>query len=209
MEYFVGIDPSINSTGICIQKCDDDLNLIREDFIILTHERKLTKREIIARESILNFNYEFYDYEDLKTYKEYGDNHLLEWWKTSNMISCADKIFHIVREFTKDNPRNINIVIEGISYGSSIRTRSVFDLAGLNYLIREKFLNKEGIVLTIATPSEIKKFASGNGNCKKEIMVSLFKNSHEDLKIIPKIDDISDAWFMSNFALKIYKEEIL
>lgn len=208
MEYFVGIDPSMNSTGICIQKCDDDLNKIREDFIILTYNRKLTKRETSAQDTIHNFEYDFYSHEDLKTYKEYGDNHLLEWWKTSNMISCAYKIFQIVKEFTKDNPRNVNIVIEGISYGSSIRTRSVFDLAGLNYLIREKFLNKEGFILTIATPSEIKKFASGNGNCKKEVMVNLFENSHQELKSIPKIDDISDAWFMSNYSKMIYENEI-
>ena len=112
-----------------------------------------------------------------------------------------------IKEFTKDNPETIQIVIEGISYGSVQRTKSIFDLAGLNYLVREKFIEKEGINLTIAPPSEIKKFASGNGNCNKEVMVNLFMLSHQGFDIIPKVDDISDAWFMSNYAKKLYDDE--
>lgn len=197
MEYFVGIDPSMNSTGICIRKYDGD-NLIKENFIILTPERKLTKKEKIANDEIFNFEYVFYQSMDLKAYAKL--NHFGEYWKSWNMICCAKAVKDVIKEFTKDNPEKIYIVIEGISYGSSIRTRSIFDLAGLNYLIREKFIEKENIVFTVATPSEIKKFASGNGNCNKETMISLFSMSHEEMQIIPKLDDISDAWFMSNYA---------
>lgn len=197
MEYFVGIDPSMNSTGICIRKYDGD-NLVKENFIILTPERKLTKKEKIANDEIFNFEYVFYQNMDLKPYAKL--NHFGEYWKSWNMICCAKAIKDIIKEFTKDNPEKIYIVIEGISYGSSIRTRSIFDLAGLNYLIREKFIEKENIVFTVATPSEVKKFASGNGNCNKETMISLFSMSHEEMQIIPKLDDISDAWFMSNYA---------
>lgn len=204
-EYFVGIDPSMNSTGICVQKYQDGQK-IKENFIILTHDRRLTKRENLAENAIFEFEYWFYKYEDLKPHKEKDDNHTVEWWKTYNMISCSNEICHIVKEFTKDKPSVVYIVIEGISYGSSIRTKSIFDLAGLNYLIRNKFLNKEGFILTIVPPSEIKKFASGNGNCKKEIMIGLFEDSHTEMKTIPKIDDIADAWFMANYASQIKKE---
>ena len=31
-------------------------------------------------------------------------------------------------------------------------------------------------------------------------------SSHPEFDIIPKIDDISDAWFMSNYAKKLYNE---
>lgn len=201
MEYFVGIDPSINSTGICIRKYDGE-NFVKENFVILTPNRKLTKKENTANDSIFNFEYVFYDSEDLKTYS--GMNHFSEYWKSWNMICCAKAIKDVVKEFTKDNPEKISIVLEGISYGSSVRTRSIFDLAGLNYLVREKFIEKENIIVTIATPSEIKKFASGNGNCNKEVIVSLFKASHPELEIVPKIDDISDAWFMSNYAKNVF-----
>lgn len=204
VEYFVGIDPSINSTGICVRKYDGD-TFVKEDFVILTPERKLTKKEQTANDSIDNFGYVFYSSMDLKVYD--GMNHYGEYWKSWNMICCAKAIKEVIKEFTKDSPEKISIVIEGISYGSSIRTRSIFDLAGLNYLIREKFIEKENIVFTVATPSEIKKFATGNGNCNKEAIVMLFSDSHPQLAVIPKVDDISDAWFMSNYAKIILEKE--
>ena len=164
----------------------------------------LNKKEKTAQNSNIPFEYMFYDKIDLTPYKEL--NHFSEYWKSYNMISCTKTIKDIVKEFTKDNPETIEIVMEGISYGSVQRTKSIFDLAGLNYLVREKFIEKEGIHLTVAPPSEIKKFASGNGNCNKEVMINLFMLSHKEFEIIPKIDDISDAWFMSNYAIKIYKD---
>lgn len=214
MEYFVGIDPSMNSTGICIQKYDGNTKL-NENFIILKPGDKnkpeskwLNKKEKLAEEQLLNFQYCFYPKMDLTVYKD--NNHFSEYWKSVNMCLLAKTIKDIVKEWTKDNPEKINIVIEGISYGSSIRTKSIFDLAGLNYLVREKFIEKEDTIFTIATPSEIKKFASGNGNCKKEVMINIFTLAKPELTIIPKIDDISDAWFMANYALelkKLYNEE--
>ena len=217
MEYFVGIDPSMNSTGICVQKYDGDIK-ISEQFIILKPGDKtknkskwLVKKEKIAEEQLFNFQYCFYPKENLDAYKEL--NHFHEYWKSWNMCSCAKTIQDIVKEWTKDNSEHIYIVIEGISYGSVQRTKSIFDLAGLNYLVREKFINKyignNECIFTIATPSEIKKFASGNGNCKKDVMVNLFKLSHPELEIVPKIDDISDAWFMSNYARKLKTDDDL
>ena len=120
------------------------------------------------------------------------------------MISCTNKIKEIIKEFTKDNPETIQIVIEGISYGSVQRTKSIFDLAGLNYLVREKFIEKEGINLTIAPPSEIKKFATGKGNANKEMMVNMFSYIFPNLQL-PKIDDICDAYFMANYASKLFE----
>lgn len=210
MEYYIGIDPSINSTGICIQKYDGNKK-ISEYFIILKPnnsakplDKQLTKKEIIAQDSINNFEYMFYDKVDLNPYKDV--NHFSEYWKSYNMISCTRTIKAIIKEFTKDNPTSIHIVIEGISYGSVQRTKSIFDLAGLNYLVREKFIEKDDIVFTIATPSEIKKFASGNGNCNKEVMVNLFMTVNSEFSVVPKVDDICDAWFMSNYAKILYEK---
>ena len=209
MIYFIGIDPSMNSTGICIQKYNDE-NKVYEDFIILkpvdknkSETKWLNKKEKTAEDNLSNFQYCFYPKVDISIYKD--NNHFSEYWKSNNMCLCAKTISDIVNEFTKDNPEKIYIVMEGISYGSSVRTKSIFDLAGLNYLIREKFIEKYNIIFTIATPSNIKKFASGNGNCNKDIMVNLFKGVYPEYDIIPKIDDISDAWFMSNYAKEIYK----
>lgn len=194
----------MNSTGLCVRKFDGE-TFLKEDFFILSPERKLTKKEKTAEESISNFEYVFYKCEDLKTYT--FNNHFLEYWKSYNMISCANAAKETIERLIKDEPGKIHIVMEGISYGSSIRTRSIFDLAGLNYLIREKFVEKDNYTITIATPSEIKKFASGNGNCNKDMMITLFQMSHPEFEVLPKLDDISDAWFMSNYSRKLTELE--
>ncbi len=201
MIYFVGIDPSINSSGICIQKYDNQQK-INEQFIILSGERKLSKKEQNAESNIDELSYIFYTKKDLKEFKE--DNHLHEYWKSYNLINLVNKIKEIIDEFIKDNPEKIYITMEGISYGSSIRTNTICDLAGLNYLIRNIFVEKPFIDFQISPPTEIKKFASGNGNCKKEVMINLFKVIHPEYDIVPKVDDIADAWFMANYAQKRY-----
>ena len=95
--------------------------------------------------------------------------------------------------------------MEGISYGSSIRTKSVFDLAGLNYLIRYKLIKVfNHSKFTIVPPSELKKFTTGRGNANKENIVELFKIIYPELNI-PKLDDVADAYFMSNYAKYLYQ----
>ena len=88
---------------------------------------------------------------------------------------------------------------EGISYGSSKRTKSVFDLAGLNFLLRMMIISTlRPDKYIIATPSEIKKKTSGNGNCNKDVMVNLFKSLKPDFDL-PKLDDIADSFWMANY----------
>ena len=154
---------------------------------------KLTKREQAAQDTLINFDYVLYDKIDLDMYK---DNNLFsEYWKTVNMISIVKKI----KECIYDNIQGrksykLYIVQEGISYGSSVRTKSVFDLAGLNYMIRNEFIEKENISFFIAPPTHIKKFATGIGNCKKELIIELFKSVEPELaNNLPKVDVIADA----------------
>jgi len=198
----IGIDPSMNSTGISLLFLDTNNEIIKEQFFIIKGD-KLTKREAAAHEKYNTmFAYKWYHKYDLATA---DSNHISERWKTLNMIDLVTQIKAIVNEWT-DQCEEIYIVQEGISYGSSIRTKSVFDLAGLNYLLRNEFILDERVNFTIATPSEIKKFTTGNGNCKKDQMVELFKITHPDFDL-PKIDDVSDAYWMSMYAKKIMFEE--
>jgi hypothetical protein len=44
---YVGIDPSVNSTGVCISVYDDNDNLLEEKFYIVKPD-KLTKKEDAA-----------------------------------------------------------------------------------------------------------------------------------------------------------------
>lgn len=167
---------------------------------------KLTKREQAAQDTLINFDYVLYNKIDLDIYK---DNNLFsEYWKTVNMISIVKKIKECIYDNIQGRKQyKLYIVQEGISYGSSARTKSVFDLAGLNYMIRNEFIEKENISFFIAPPTHIKKFATGIGNCKKEMIIDLFKLVEPELaEKIPKADDIADAYYMSKFARHIYLE---
>jgi len=204
VEYFIGIDPSMNSTGLCIQKYEGEKKIREDFFIIRPSTNELKKKEKLAEEQCKDFQYVFYDADDLKLY---NDNNLFhEYWKSYNMIKLVDKIKEIILEYTKGRNKQIHIVIEGISYGSMSRTKSIFDLAGLNYMIRSYFVEKEGITFWIVPPSEIKKFTTGNGAANKDSMIHLFEASHSHLISIPKIDDIADAYFMSCYSMELYKK---
>ena len=58
------------------------------------------------------------------------------------------------------------------------------------------------VELIVGTPGEIKKFATGNGNANKDLILSCFKMIYPDLDL-PKLDDIADAYFMGMFAKKV------
>lgn len=56
--------------------------------------------------------------------------------------------------------------MEGISYGS-IHSAAVMDLAGLNYLIRDRLYHHTVVgTLLVTPPAEIKKFFTGDGTAK-------------------------------------------
>ena len=62
MNVFVGIDPSLNSTGICMQFYEDD-NFVKDMYYIVK-PNKLTKKEQKAQDELLNFDYCLYEKND-------------------------------------------------------------------------------------------------------------------------------------------------
>lgn len=198
---YVGIDPSINSTGITIAIYENDAEVEIKFYII--KNGKLTKKESAANDSINNFEYVIYDKIDLKQFKD--DNHIFEYYKTKNMVEVVNTIYDLILNEAKKYSAIVNVVIEGISYGSSIRTKSIFDLAGLNYMIRYKLITSDmkHLNLSIATPSNIKKYATGKGNANKESIMTIFKYIFPEMESIPKLDDIADSYFMAMFSRDI------
>ena len=140
---------------------------------------------------------------DLTQFKD--DNHVFEYYKTKNMVEVVNTIYDLILNEVKKYTSTVNVVIEGISYGSSIRTKSVFDLAGLNYMIRYKLITSDiqHLNLSIATPSNIKKYATGKGNANKESIMTIFKYIFPEMQNIPKLDDIADSYFMAMFSRDI------
>ena len=196
MNVFIGIDPSINSTGMAIRT---DTGYCR--FFIIKGD-KLTKKEKNAQlDNSEIFEYCLYQKENVK---DTNNAHERELAKAHNLSTIADTIYNIIEEilgqFRKTSSiDSITICMEGISYGS-IHSAAVMDLAGLNYLIRDR-LHHHTVVgtLLVTPPAEIKRFYTGSGNANKQLMISTFKGSFPDFEL-PKLDDICDSEAMSKYA---------
>lgn len=196
MNVFIGIDPSINSTGMTIRT---DNGYCR--FFIIKGD-KLTKKEKNAQlDNSEIFEYCLYQKENVK---DTNNAHERELAKAHNLSTIADTIYNIIEELLQQFRKSssidsVTICMEGISYGS-IHSAAVMDLAGLNYLIRDR-LHHHTVVgtLLVTPPAEIKRFYTGSGNANKQLMISTFKGSFPDFEL-PKLDDICDSEAMSKYA---------
>lgn len=196
MNVFIGIDPSINSTGMTIRT---DTGFCR--FFIIKGD-KLTKKEKNAQSDNSEiFEYCLYQKENVK---DTNNAHERELAKAHNLSTIADTIYNIIEELLQKFRKtstidSVTICMEGISYGS-IHSAAVMDLAGLNYLIRDR-LHHHTIVgtLLVTPPAEVKRFYTGSGNANKQLMISTFKGSFPDFDL-PKIDDVCDSEGMAKYA---------
>lgn len=196
MNVFIGIDPSINSTGMTIRT---DTGFCR--FFIIKGD-KLTKKEKNAQSN----NYEIFEYclYQKENVKDTNNAHERELAKAHNLSTIADTIYNIIEELLQQFRKtstidSVTICMEGISYGS-IHSAAVMDLAGLNYLIRDR-LHHHTVVgtLLVTPPAEVKRFYTGSGNANKQLMISTFKGSFPDFDL-PKIDDVCDSEGMAKYA---------
>ena len=202
MNVFIGIDPSINSTGMTIRT---DTGFCR--FFIIKGD-KLTKKEKNAQSDNSEiFEYCLYQKENVK---DTNNAHERELAKTHNLSTIADTIYNIIEELLQQFRKtgtvdSVTICMEGISYGS-IHSAAVMDLAGLNYLIRDR-LHHHTIVgtLLVTPPAEVKRFYTGSGNANKQLMISTFKGSFPDFDL-PKIDDVCDSEGMAKYAMDWFEK---
>lgn len=227
IDLFIGIDPSINSTGITVLEYHsflDKYNFIKKTFYIV--KDKITKNEKSIIENYKKTNSDFnvitYNKKQINSSVNSSDKELS---KTLNLISIVDSVKNIISNYIKNlnidsNIENIHVTItmEANSYGSSGRTVSIIELAGLNYLLRNSIIeiskntyiiyNKKRINvlfdLFIEPPTVIKKFATTRGDADKDLMIYCFALKNEKLynslnKI--KLDDISDSYFMAYYGL--------
>ena len=204
---YVGIDPSINSSGVYVRVESSIGELLEEKFYIIKGDKLSKKEDAAELKNLAVFSYVIYD----KRNTTNGTNIENERNKAINFMSIVDAIKEIIEttDYRYDRMNRIYVCQEGISYGSRIRTKSIFDLAGLNFMIRSMIIKLgkgcNPIELIVGTPGEIKKFATGNGNANKDLILSCFKMIYPELDL-PKLDDIADAYFMSMFAKKVSVE---
>jgi bacterioferritin (cytochrome b1) len=139
----VGIDISLNSTGISI---------LRNDEIILFNFTTTKKSYIWIKRTLEHIDFEFinYTHQDIDNYSEKEIMKLREFDKVSDVI--FNKVFGNI-----DKTQNTYIAIEGYNYGLQ-NTSSIIDIVTLSTLIRKKLL--EGIPnleqILILSPKSIK-----------------------------------------------------
>ena len=174
----IGIDQSINSTGICVY---DGVENIYYNVV-----SKLTKQQKKFIESP-TFDLSIIKYEK----SEPGESYITkEVAKTKNIYNISKIIENIIKYYSPQQ-----IVLEGVSYSSN---GSVVDLAGLNYVIRMLAMKYNAEIIVIP-PTTLKKSAISNGQATKDMMVDAWKRIENIDNIQIKIDDLADAYFLAHY----------
>jgi crossover junction endodeoxyribonuclease RuvC len=84
------------------------------------------------------------------------------------------------------------VIIEGMAFMAH-NTTALTQLAGLNYMIRE-FLYEHDIKFLLIAPTTLKKFATGRGNCQKDlILLEVYKRYEEEFSD----DNLCDAFCLA------------
>ena len=212
LHVFVGIDPSISSTGVAVWIKETNF------YHLYNIRNKRTKKEEKQMPAAGPIDVVMYRYADPNRYKG-GDQHKFELAKTLNLINIAKEIRKILyRLILEHNGGALDIemyaCIETNAFRAGARSVSLADLCGLNFLIRNTVINLNSEFacgvdarLICATPSEIKKYATGRGDADKELMLFCFSLLRPDIAEtygFMKLDDLADAHFMMNYAHSLY-----
>jgi len=178
----IGIDPSINSTGVCINTGKTF------KYIIVTG--KLSKKQLSFQHKYIKFL--DYGKQPLKNL-EYSDREFL---KSENIYNIISSLRFVLKPYKN---KEVQVNMEGISYGST-GSAALADLSGLNFSIRMLLLEM-GIRFTIIPPITLKIFATNNAGASKEEMIWAWKLLNPEISNISdiKIDDLADAYFLSRF----------
>ena len=178
----IGIDPSINCTGVCVYDTITGNNMYY--MIVGKTTKKMQKFE--------NERVKIKDYcKQTSTNDEYS---IKENKKTANINNICDIIKDIIQWHEPEY-----VYMEGISYGS-VSGSSLADLAGLNHCIRMTLIECN-VDYTILAPTAVKKFAVGNGSAEKDVMIASWKKLDKNISNITeiKLDDLADAFFIAHY----------
>lgn len=180
----MGIDPSINCTGVCVY---NSLTQKHTYFMIVS---KCTKK----MKNFTNDNINIIEYG--KKDPNNGEYHIKEYNKTQNIYNICIILRDIIQLFKPDI-----IQMEGVSYGSR-GSAALVDLSGLNFAIRYLII-QENIPFNILAPTAIKKFAVGDGGAEKDVIIASWKKLDNNIKNIKeiKLDDLADSYFIAHYTM--------
>lgn len=181
----IGIDPSINSTGVCVIMYENDV-IQTEYYIITNHLTKATSTFTEKHDNIHVISY-------YKETNERGDDYTTkEMKKYYNFKTICHHVSEILKKHNPDF-----VTMEGISYGS-VGSAALVDLSGLNFMLRNTISNSCNAEITIVSPTENKRFAVGCGSINKIAIVDTWSRCEKfTVNKSAKVDDIADAFFMA------------
>lgn len=180
----MGIDPSINCTGICIH---DTITNNHNYYMIVSKCTKKMKEFKHENVTIREYN---------KRDSNKGEYHIKEYNKTQNILDIVYYIKDIMHWHEPDL-----VQMEGVSYGST-GSAALVDLSGLNFSIRTMLI-EENVKFNILAPTAVKKFAVGNGAADKNVMIASWKKLDKNIENITdiKVDDLADSFFIAHFVI--------
>lgn len=185
---YIGIDFSINSTGICLF----DESTKKFYWKSICSNVKINNKPFSHHKAISGFvDVQSYDRKVPKsTYSETNS------YKLINAIELAEIIINLLKDFTKGREDQVKLAFEGFSYGS--KGNSFIDLIMYNSICKRAIqahynsVDNKSFKIEVFSPSEVKKHFSGNGNAGKGLMIESF------------VKDKS----MENDSLRIYTESL-
>lgn len=178
----IGIDPSINCTGVCVW--DEDKN----EHTYYMVPSKMTKKMKEFKHNYIHITpYEKTDTKNM----EYSDK---EASKFDNIYEVVQRVQAVVQA---KNPSRI--VMEGVSYGS-MGSAAIVDLCFLNSALR-MMLKQNGVPFQIVSPTSLKKFACSNGQAEKDVIIDAWKRLDPHISDIYtiKVDDLADSYFLAHY----------
>ena len=212
--FFIGIDFSINSPGICIIKDSEPFWISRSVNPKSKAEQRFTEQLITCKDvDYLNFESSNTEHDNIDSY---SNN---EYQKIIRYIDRADFIATSIQDCLRSltyirGVDNLHFAFEGFSYGSN--TNNIIDIAIATGFLKEKLIQTyDKMTLDVMAPGTIKKQA-GSGRYKKKEMYEVFvENRHGDPslvksefwtlcqdqrgnnKLLKPTDDLIDAYFIA------------
>lgn len=186
----IGIDPSVNSTGMCVSGVDNKFN------IYYIFPSKITKKSLEWSKGVDWLNVDEYEKISVKDIDKYHEKESIKFRNLFVLVETLSMTLNIIMKVYEVD----RVVMEGVSYGS-VSGSALVDLAFLNAMIRMKLVEK-GLKYYIVAPTEVKKWAVGNGAAEKDVMIMSWKRLDKNTQSIPdyfKCDDLADAYFMAHY----------
>jgi len=152
---FVGLDPSINATGVVI--LDDCENIVVQRTFSVKDKDKLFERSLI---------------------------------KYEEEISFIHKILNLG-----------SVYIEGPSYQST--GQAVLQMGALHFFTRV-YLYRKNINYQVIAPGTLKKFVTGKGNSKKDVMLL---KTYKKWGVEFTDNNLCDAYGLARMALEDFKND--